>query len=438
MHYFFILGNHWLAWISNMQTGHRKPPKKKHDRFVFIFFFLHALAWNQDFTVCYHNYCLIMLIVAYLTFCSTGESSVHPWLAAHCTRIYRSSPRHCERAAGWKFPRGSEGVGANMCWWMHVAQWERSWFSCLFSCLERRNFWFPPRFVVSSSSVLLVFRRSEQSVRLTFDLCLHLIRTPLGRFSVLLCLVLKTTRRHKVLLPVGHETIMQRQTFLHKSLHMMSFTACSLLLNCQVLHLLLWLIRICLSASSPRVFYRLECPVRCKLFFSPRFVKSQHSLSHICLMKMLINRAPVLHIGPFNMVKFFIAINYLLHWSCNMFKSSIDPATCLNLSLLHLYFLLSRLNTSTCCLFLVLLKSRLYLFWKSLGDFFSSNAKLLSVTQWLQINEDLEGEVRFASAVGPFAVPLRCTIKKCDVSEFLQGHHKVMAITSKLLLILSE
>lgn len=42
-----------------------------------------------------------MLIVADLTFCSTGESSVHPWLAAHCTRIYRSSPRHCERAAGF-------------------------------------------------------------------------------------------------------------------------------------------------------------------------------------------------------------------------------------------------------------------------------------------------------------------------------------------------
>lgn len=178
---------------------------------------------------------------------------------------------------------------------------------------KEETFLFPLRFVVSSSSVLLVFRRSEQSVRLTFDLCLHLILTPLGRFSVLLCLVLKTTRRHKVLLPVGHETIMQRQTFLHKSLHMMSFTACSLLLNCQVLHLLLWLIRICLSASSPRVFYRLECPVRCKLFFNPRFVKSQHSLSHFCLMKMLINRAPVLHIGPFNLVKFFIAINYLLH-----------------------------------------------------------------------------------------------------------------------------
>lgn len=301
-----------------------------------------------------------MLIVAYLTFCSTGEFSVHPWLAAHCTRIYRSSPRHCGRAAGWKFPRGSEGVVANTCWWMHVAQWEHSWFSCLFSCLERRNFWFPLGFVVSSSSVLLVFRRSERSVRLTFDLCLHLICTPHGRFSVLLCLVLKTTQRHKVLLPAGHETIMQRQTFLHKSLHMMSLTACSLLLNCQVLHLLLWLIRICLSASSPLVFYRLECPVRCKLFFNPRFVKSHHSLPHICLMKMLINRAPVLHIGPFNLVKFFIAINYLLHWSCNMLKSFITSS------------LLSPVETqhSTCCRFLVLLESPLYLFCKSLGDFF--------------------------------------------------------------------
>lgn len=35
----------------------------------------------------------------------------------------------------------------------------------------------------------------------------------------------------------------------------------------------------------------------------------------------------------------------------------------------------------------------------------------------LQINEDLEGEVHFATAVGPFYVPVRCTIKKCDVSN---------------------
>ncbi|XP_071392092.1 cilia- and flagella-associated protein 74 [Centroberyx affinis] len=31
------------------------------------------------------------------------------------------------------------------------------------------------------------------------------------------------------------------------------------------------------------------------------------------------------------------------------------------------------------------------------------------------INKDLEGEVQFASAVGPFSVPIRCTIKKCDL-----------------------
>ncbi|XP_041802502.1 cilia- and flagella-associated protein 74 [Chelmon rostratus] len=45
------------------------------------------------------------------------------------------------------------------------------------------------------------------------------------------------------------------------------------------------------------------------------------------------------------------------------------------------------------------------------------------------INEDLEGEVQFASAVGPFSVPVRCTIKKCDLevdSQFVDfGLHVV-------------
>ncbi|XP_029292469.1 cilia- and flagella-associated protein 74 isoform X3 [Cottoperca gobio] len=45
------------------------------------------------------------------------------------------------------------------------------------------------------------------------------------------------------------------------------------------------------------------------------------------------------------------------------------------------------------------------------------------------INEDLEGEVQFASAVGPFSVPVRCTIKKCDLevdSQFIDfGSHVV-------------
>lgn len=103
-----------------------------------------------------------------------------------------------------------------------------------------------------------------------------------------------------------------------------------------------------------------------------------------------------------------------------------------SLSLLHLYFLLSRLNTPP-----------VVFSWNHVGFYsaclwetiFFLECKTSSVTWWLQINEDLEGEVRFASAVGPFAVPLRCTIKKCDVSEFLQAHWKVMAMTSKLLLI---
>ncbi|XP_041712166.2 cilia- and flagella-associated protein 74 isoform X1 [Coregonus clupeaformis] len=32
------------------------------------------------------------------------------------------------------------------------------------------------------------------------------------------------------------------------------------------------------------------------------------------------------------------------------------------------------------------------------------------------INKDLKGEVQFVSAAGPFSVPIRCTIKKCDLS----------------------
>ncbi|XP_035863811.1 cilia- and flagella-associated protein 74 isoform X3 [Sander lucioperca] len=45
------------------------------------------------------------------------------------------------------------------------------------------------------------------------------------------------------------------------------------------------------------------------------------------------------------------------------------------------------------------------------------------------INEDLEGEVQFASAMGPFSVPVRCTIKRCDLevdSQFIDfGSHVV-------------
>ena len=39
----------------------------------------------------------------------------------------------------------------------------------------------------------------------------------------------------------------------------------------------------------------------------------------------------------------------------------------------------------------------------------------------LQINEDLEGEVKFLSQTGPFSIPLRCTTKKCDVSLGLKS-----------------
>ncbi|KAK9515636.1 hypothetical protein VZT92_026264 [Zoarces viviparus] len=45
------------------------------------------------------------------------------------------------------------------------------------------------------------------------------------------------------------------------------------------------------------------------------------------------------------------------------------------------------------------------------------------------INEDMEGELKFASALGRFSVPVRCTIKKCDLevdSQFIDfGSHVV-------------
>lgn len=38
------------------------------------------------------------------------------------------------------------------------------------------------------------------------------------------------------------------------------------------------------------------------------------------------------------------------------------------------------------------------------------------VTFQPMINEDLEGEVKFLSQTGPFSIPLKCTVKKCDLS----------------------
>ena len=37
---------------------------------------------------------------------------------------------------------------------------------------------------------------------------------------------------------------------------------------------------------------------------------------------------------------------------------------------------------------------------------------------YLQINEDLVGEVTFLAQTGPFTIPIQCTTKKCDVSIF--------------------
>ena len=33
-----------------------------------------------------------------------------------------------------------------------------------------------------------------------------------------------------------------------------------------------------------------------------------------------------------------------------------------------------------------------------------------------RINKDLEGELKFLASNGPFVIPIKCTVKKCDLS----------------------
>ena len=42
---------------------------------------------------------------------------------------------------------------------------------------------------------------------------------------------------------------------------------------------------------------------------------------------------------------------------------------------------------------------------------------LLEYVLFLQINEDLAGEVFFLAQTGPFSISLKCSTKKCDVSN---------------------
>ncbi|XP_067384004.1 cilia- and flagella-associated protein 74 isoform X2 [Channa argus] len=59
-----------------------------------------------------------------------------------------------------------------------------------------------------------------------------------------------------------------------------------------------------------------------------------------------------------------------------------------------------------------------------------------------KINEDLEGEVQFVSAEGPFSVPVRCTIKKCDLevdSQFIDfGSHVVGQTISRTITLTNK
>ncbi|XP_072223136.1 cilia- and flagella-associated protein 74 [Leuresthes tenuis] len=58
------------------------------------------------------------------------------------------------------------------------------------------------------------------------------------------------------------------------------------------------------------------------------------------------------------------------------------------------------------------------------------------------INEDLEGEIQFASTVGPFSVPVRCTIKKCGAevdSQFIDfGSHVVGQTISRTITLTNK
>ncbi|XP_005459922.1 cilia- and flagella-associated protein 74 isoform X3 [Oreochromis niloticus] len=58
------------------------------------------------------------------------------------------------------------------------------------------------------------------------------------------------------------------------------------------------------------------------------------------------------------------------------------------------------------------------------------------------INEDLEGELQFASALGPFFVPIRCTVKKCILevdSQFIDfGSHVVGQTISRTITLTNK
>ncbi|XP_029975349.1 cilia- and flagella-associated protein 74 [Salarias fasciatus] len=59
-----------------------------------------------------------------------------------------------------------------------------------------------------------------------------------------------------------------------------------------------------------------------------------------------------------------------------------------------------------------------------------------------KVNEDLEGEIRFASAAGPFSVPVRCTIKKCKMEVDIQlvdfGSHVAGQTISRTITLINK
>lgn len=206
--------------MSKMQTWWRKHPRNKS---ASIYLVLQALASIQDFMACYHNYCLIMLPVAYLTFSSTGESSVHLWPAAHCARLYRPSPHRCVSFLGAAKKSMQPCADA-----FTLLSERRCCCSCLFPCLEG-NFLGLFFFVFLSSGLwcqTVLFHSCSK-----LSIMLHLWPLPLSYarllgffFSFLLCFILSW-------LPVCHEetTILFNKTELMANIDLQLLKRCNLL-----------------------------------------------------------------------------------------------------------------------------------------------------------------------------------------------------------------
>ncbi|XP_029010867.1 cilia- and flagella-associated protein 74 isoform X2 [Betta splendens] len=88
------------------------------------------------------------------------------------------------------------------------------------------------------------------------------------------------------------------------------------------------------------------------------------------------------------------------------------------------------------------LKDFISIKFKPLGSLATGMSCDLQAVFQPMINEDLEGEIQFASAVGPFSVPVRCTTMKCELqvdSQFIDfGSHVVGQTISRTITLTNK